>query len=121
MVTNAFVREVFAADEQSSPVGPGGVDPAAAAALLLPDHPAPHLGLSRFDDRGVRGRPRHPERVRHLSDRAARISDRSGDRMPQPALRRNSQISGRGSPMHAGLVIGSPMMRRSQRFSVPLS
>ena len=41
---NAFLRQAFPAGQQPAAIGPRGVDLAAPAALLLPDHPAADVG-----------------------------------------------------------------------------
>ena len=48
---------------------------------------AAELAIGDLDERGMRGRPRHPERAGHLADRPVRVPDRDRDRLPQPPRR----------------------------------
>ncbi|TDO30391.1 hypothetical protein EV643_1384 [Kribbella sp. VKM Ac-2527] len=60
----------------------------AAAGLIDAEHPGrrrrSELAIGDLDQRGMRGRPRHPERRRDLTDRPVRVPDRHRDRLPQP-------------------------------------
>jgi hypothetical protein len=59
-----------------------------AAGLVDAQHPGRRRRSERaigdLDERRVRGRPRHPEPSRHLTDRTIRVPDRDADRRPQP-------------------------------------
>jgi hypothetical protein len=79
--------------DQHPPVGVRLLLPAGptAAGLVDAEHPdrfrGPQVALGGFDERGMRGRPAHPERGRDLAHRPVRIPNRSADRDPEPTGR----------------------------------